>query len=135
MDSWSIFCYPSVTTIYSQTLFGIVERWYAKFPESAFAKDIQSVKVLLLPEFRLNPLRLCFRTAYVVLTVAVGMLFPYFNEVEAFAGSVIFWPLTIYFPVEMYFVQKKSVDENGISATSYCRYWISNAYLTIDCCC
>ncbi|KAL8256504.1 hypothetical protein R6Q59_031571 [Mikania micrantha] len=96
--------------VYSQTLFAIVERWYAKkFPESLFTKDIQSVKLSLLPEFRLNPLRLCFRTTYVVLTMAVGMLFPYFNEVIAFAGSIIFWPLTIYFPVEMYFVQKKVV--------------------------
>ncbi|KAJ0547937.1 putative amino acid transporter, transmembrane domain-containing protein [Helianthus annuus] len=100
--------------IYSQTLFAIVERWYAeKFPQSAFAKDVTSLKVSLLPEFRINPLRLCFRTTYVVLTMAVGMLFPYFNEVVAFAGSVIFWPLTIYFPVEMYFVQKKVVPWSG----------------------
>ncbi|KAI3825840.1 hypothetical protein L1987_07518 [Smallanthus sonchifolius] len=100
--------------VYSQTLFAIVERWYAeKFPESAFANDIRRVKVSLLPEFRLNPFRLCFRTAYVVLTMVVGMLFPYFNELLAFAGSVIFWPLTIYFPVEMYFVQKKVVPWSG----------------------
>ncbi|KVH99218.1 hypothetical protein Ccrd_022559 [Cynara cardunculus var. scolymus] len=100
--------------IYSQTLFAIVERWYAeKFPESVLTRDVGSLKVLLLPEFRVNPLRLCFRTTYVVLTMAVGMLFPYFNEVVAFAGSIIFWPLTIYFPVEMYFVQKKIVPWTG----------------------
>ncbi|XP_076934099.1 putative amino acid permease 7 [Bidens hawaiensis] len=96
--------------VYTQTIFAIVERWYAEnFPESTFAKDTQSMKLSSLPEFKLNPLRLCFRTTYVVLTMAVGMLFPYFNEVLAFAGSIIFWPLTIYFPVEMYFVQKKVV--------------------------
>ncbi|XP_071702183.1 probable amino acid permease 7 [Rutidosis leptorrhynchoides] len=100
--------------IYSHTLFAIVERWYEEnFPGSVFARDIQSVKLSLLPEFRLNPLRLCFRTTYVILTMSVGMLFPYFNEVVAFAGSVIFWPLTIYFPVEMYFVQKKVVPWSG----------------------
>ncbi|KAK1435572.1 hypothetical protein QVD17_01338 [Tagetes erecta] len=112
--------------IYSQTLFAIVERWYAeKFPESTFAKDIRSMKVSSLPEFKLNPLRLCFRSAYVVLTMAVGMLFPYFNEVVAFAGSVIFWPLTIYFPVEMYFVQKKVVPWSG--------KWIMLRVYTIFC--
>ncbi|KAI3717943.1 hypothetical protein L1987_69886 [Smallanthus sonchifolius] len=112
--------------IYSQTLFVIVERWYAeKFPESTFAKDTRSLKVSLLPEFRLNPLRLCFRTAYVILTMAVAMLFPYFNEVVAFAGSVIFWPLTIYFPVEMYFVQKKVVPWSG--------KWIALRVYTIFC--
>ncbi|GJW67119.1 probable amino acid permease 7 isoform X2 [Tanacetum coccineum] len=100
--------------IYSQTLFAIVERWYAeKFPESEFARDIQSLKVSLFPEFRINPLRLCFRTTYVIFTMGVAMLFPYFNEVVAFAGSIIFWPLTIYFPVEMYFVQKKIVPWSG----------------------
>ncbi|XP_071692747.1 probable amino acid permease 7 [Rutidosis leptorrhynchoides] len=112
--------------IYSQTLFAIVERWYAeKYPESGFSKDIQSFKVSFFPEFRLNPLRLCFRTAYVILTMAVAMLFPYFNEVLAFAGSIIFWPLTIYFPVEMYFVQKKVVR--------WSRMWILLRMYTIFC--
>ncbi|XP_076907013.1 putative amino acid permease 7 [Bidens hawaiensis] len=93
--------------IYSQTLFALVERWYTeKHPEGILTRDISNFKV---SEFRLNPLRLCFRTAYVVLTMAVGMLFPYFNEVLAFMGSIFFWPLTIYFPVEMYFVHKKVV--------------------------
>ncbi|XP_024976568.1 probable amino acid permease 7 isoform X2 [Cynara cardunculus var. scolymus] len=96
--------------IYSQTLFAIAERWYAeKFPESALTSDIGSLKVLGLPKFRVNPLRLCFRSTYVISTMAVGMLFPYFNEVLAFSGSIIFWPLTIYFPVEMYIVQQKIV--------------------------
>ncbi|XP_076934804.1 putative amino acid permease 7 [Bidens hawaiensis] len=100
--------------VYSQTLFAIVERWYVeKFPESTFAKDTQSMKVSPLPEFKLNPLRLCLRTTYVILTMSVGMLFPYLNEVLAFAGSIIFWPLTIYFPVEMYFTQKKVVPWSG----------------------
>ncbi|KAK1435573.1 hypothetical protein QVD17_01339 [Tagetes erecta] len=96
--------------IYSQTLFALAERWFTeKYPESILTRDIQHLKLSLWPEFKLNRLRLCFRTAYVALTVAVAVLFPYFNEVLAFAGSIIFWPLTIYFPVEMYFVHKKVV--------------------------
>nr|XP_043605842.1 probable amino acid permease 7 isoform X2 [Erigeron canadensis] len=98
--------------IYSQTLFGIVERWYVvKFPESVF---VESFKVWLLAfDFRVNLLRLCFRSAYVVSTMGVAMLFPYFNEVLAFSGSIIYWPLTIYFPVEMYFVHKRIVPWTG----------------------
>lgn len=34
-------------------------------------------------------------------------MFPYFNEVLGVLGALGFWPLTIYFPVEMYFVQNK----------------------------
>ncbi|KAI3688453.1 hypothetical protein L2E82_46046 [Cichorium intybus] len=90
--------------IYSQTLFAIVEGWYAeKFPQSVLTRDVGSLKILDYV-FEVNPLRLCFRSTYVILTMAVGIIFPYFNQVVAFAGSVIFWPLTIYFPVEMYFV-------------------------------
>ncbi|KAL8256503.1 hypothetical protein R6Q59_031570 [Mikania micrantha] len=103
--------------IYSQTLFALVERWYTeKHPDSILTRDIQHLNVLLWPGFRLNHLKLWFRTSYVVLTVAVGMLFPYFNEVLAFSGSIIFWPLTIYFPVEMYFARKNVV--------SWTRKWI-----------
>lgn len=96
--------------IYSQTLFAIVERWYAeKFPESMLARE-RDVRVCLFITIKsVNPVRICFRTIYVILTMSVGMMFPYFNQVVAFAGSVIFWPLTIYFPVEMYFVHNKVV--------------------------
>nr|GEW05638.1 probable amino acid permease 7 [Tanacetum cinerariifolium] len=76
-------------------------------------------------QIKLSPLRLCFRTSYVILTTALGMLFPYFNEVVAFAGSVTFWPLVVYFPVEMYFVQKK--------IASWTRKWILLRIFTILC--
>lgn len=58
-----------------------------------------------MPAFRWNPLRLCFRTVYVVSVTAIAMSFPYFNQVLGVIGGVIFWPLTIYFPVEMYLKQ------------------------------
>ncbi|POO02888.1 Amino acid transporter, transmembrane domain containing protein [Trema orientale] len=61
----------------------------------------------MLPVLQLNLLRLCFRTAYVVSTTGIAMLFPYFNQVLGVLGALNFWPLAIYFPVEMYFVQKK----------------------------
>ncbi|XP_071727694.1 probable amino acid permease 7 [Rutidosis leptorrhynchoides] len=94
--------------IFSQTLYGIVERWYAeKYPESELLKEFRIL------EIRMNPLRLCFRTSYVILTTALAIIFPYFNEAVAFAGSVTFWPLVIYFPVELYFVQKKIVPWSG----------------------
>ena len=65
------------------------------------------MKLPLLPGFQWNLLRLCFRTAYVVSTTGIAILFPYFNSALGLLGALNFWPLTIYFPVEMYFVQKK----------------------------
>ena len=88
-----------------------MERWFAeKFPNSGFVTKNYALKLLALPTTRLNLLRLCFRTSYVALTTGIAIIFPYFNQVVAVAvavaGALTFWPLVIYFPVEMYIAQK-----------------------------
>ncbi|XP_057983560.1 probable amino acid permease 7 isoform X2 [Malania oleifera] len=94
--------------VYSQPLFAFVERWFMrKFPSNEFVNNFYTLKPPLLPAFRVNLLRLCFRTCYAVSTTAIAMTFPYFNQVLGVLGALNFWPLTIYFPVEMYFVQRK----------------------------
>ncbi|XWS09580.1 hypothetical protein CRYUN_Cryun39dG0002200 [Craigia yunnanensis] len=94
--------------IYCQPVFAFVERWFTKkFPSSGFVNNFYMFKLPLLPSFRMNPLKICFRTAYVASTTAIAMIFPYFNQVLGLLGALNFWPLAIYFPVEMYFVQKK----------------------------
>ncbi|XP_050109479.1 probable amino acid permease 7 isoform X1 [Malus sylvestris] len=94
--------------IFSQPVFAVAERWSRKkYPSSGFVNNFYSIKVPLLPRFQVNPFRLCFRTVYVVSTTAIAMMFPYFNQVLGVLGALNFWPLAIYFPVEMYFVQKK----------------------------
>ncbi|KAI9186331.1 hypothetical protein LWI28_016253 [Acer negundo] len=93
--------------LYSQPLFANAERVISdKYPHNGFIKNEFSLKLPLIPAFQLSLLRLCFRTAYVVFTTVIGMTFPYFNEVIGVMGGIIFWPLTIYFPVEMYFKQR-----------------------------
>ena len=42
-----------------------------------------------------------------VIITGVSILFPYFNEVLGVLGAVGFWPLAVYFPVEMCILQKK----------------------------
>ncbi|KAL3848673.1 hypothetical protein ACJIZ3_010555 [Penstemon smallii] len=94
--------------IYSQPLFAVAERQIAKkYPESGFVNNEYRIKLPLLPGFKLNLLRLCFRTAYVLSTTGLALLFPYFNQVLGVLGALNFWPLAIYFPVEMYLVQNK----------------------------
>jgi len=56
---------------------------------------------------RVNVFRLCFRTAYVAATTALAVWFPYFNQVIGLLGAFTFWPLAIYFPVEMYLARNK----------------------------
>lgn len=35
------------------------------------------------------------------------MLLPFFNDVVGILGAFGFWPLTVFFPVEMYIAQQK----------------------------
>ncbi|KAL7143569.1 hypothetical protein ABFS83_08G200500 [Erythranthe nasuta] len=92
--------------IYSQPLFAVAERQIAKkHPNSRFVNNEYIIKLPLLPQFKLNLLRLCFRTAYVASTTGLALLFPYFNQVLGVLGALNFWPLAIYFPVEMYLAQ------------------------------
>lgn len=40
-------------------------------------------------------------------TTGIAVVFPYFNEILGLLGALNLWPLAIYFPVEMYIVQRK----------------------------
>ncbi|WJX65034.1 putative amino acid permease 7 [Trifolium repens] len=94
--------------IYSQPIYSAADRWCSrKYPNSGFVNNFYRLKLPMLPAFQLNMLRICFRTAYVISTTGIAIMFPYFNQVLGVLGALGFWPLTIYFPVEMYFVQNK----------------------------
>lgn len=94
--------------VYCQPLFAFVEKWAAEmWPKSQFiTKEIQ-VPIPGFRPFRLNLFRLVWRTAFVVLTTVISMLLPFFNDVVGLLGALGFWPLTVYFPVEMYIATKK----------------------------
>lgn len=92
--------------VYAQPLFAMVDKWMAEeFPRSSFVNTNYSVKLPLMPALSLNLQRLIFRTAYVASTTGVAMIFPYFNQVLGVLGTINFWPLSIYFPVEMWLRQ------------------------------
>ncbi|KAI8004815.1 Amino acid permease 3 [Camellia lanceoleosa] len=94
--------------VYSQPLFAFIEKtaseWY---PESEFiTKEIQ-IPIPGFKPYRLNLFRLIWRTIFVMITTVISMLMPFFNDVVGILGAFGFWPLTVYFPVEMYIAQKK----------------------------
>lgn len=94
--------------VYCQPLFAFVEKAVAnRYPDSDFiTKDI----IIPVPGFRpykLNLFRLVWRTIFVIITTLISMLLPFFNDVVGLLGALGFWPLTVYFPVEMYIAQKK----------------------------
>ncbi|KAK4851236.1 hypothetical protein QYF36_013513 [Acer negundo] len=112
--------------LFSQPFFANAERCISdKYPDNIFIKNEFSLKLPLIPAFQLNLLRLCFRTFYVVFTTAIAMTFPYFNQVIGVMGAIIFWPLTIYFPVEMFFKQR--------NVEAWTTKWVMLRIFTIVC--
>ncbi|CAD6268185.1 unnamed protein product [Miscanthus lutarioriparius] len=89
--------------VFCQPIFAFVERRAAAaWPHSAFIS-----RELRVGPFALSLFRLTWRSAFVCLTTVVAMLLPFFGNVVGFLGAVSFWPLTVYFPVEMYIKQRR----------------------------
>ncbi|KAI4339992.1 hypothetical protein MLD38_024874 [Melastoma candidum] len=103
--------------VYSQPIFSTSERWIMNnFPDSRFVNGFRSVKLPFLPTLWINLMKFVLRTSYVMSTMGIALVFPYFNSVVGVLGALDFWPLAIYFPVEMYIVQKK--------ITQWTRTWV-----------
>ncbi|XP_034684532.1 amino acid permease 1-like [Vitis riparia] len=95
--------------VVSQPVFGAVEsqmrRWW---PRSKFVIAEYPIRIGKKNfNMSINLLRLTWRIMFVVIITLLALALPYFNEVLALLGAISFWPLTVYFPVNMYIVQKK----------------------------
>ncbi|XP_021717820.1 amino acid permease 3-like [Chenopodium quinoa] len=95
--------------VYCQPLYAFVEKIASEtFPDSDFiTKDIKIPLPGGYKPYNLNLFRLVWRTVFVIITTVISMLLPFFNDVVGLLGALGFWPLTVYFPVEMYISQKK----------------------------
>jgi len=51
--------------------------------------------------------RVVWRTAFVAVVTLLAVLMPFFNSILGILGSIAFWPLTVFFPVEMYIRQRQ----------------------------
>ncbi|CAN1167642.1 Amino acid permease 1 [Linum perenne] len=112
--------------VFIQPTFQIVEDWCKrKWPGNGFLKNEYPIKIPVIGKFRLNGFRLTWRTMYVIGTCVVGMLLPFFNSVLGLLGAMAFWPLTLYFPIEMY---KKQAKVERFSST-----WIWVSFLSGVC--
>ncbi|CAL1365680.1 unnamed protein product [Linum trigynum] len=94
--------------MYAQPVFAYGEAWFtSKFPDSNLVNKHYNLSLPSSKHVTLTALRLCFRTAYVAVSTGIAMSFPYFNQILGVLGGLNFWPLSIYFPVEMYLVQRR----------------------------
>ncbi|KAL5561187.1 hypothetical protein UlMin_030934 [Ulmus minor] len=94
--------------VFCQPFFAFVEKWSAqKWPKSDFVTAEYDIPIPFFGVYQFNLFRLVWRTIFVMLTTLIAMLMPFFNDVVGILGAFGFWPLTVYFPVEMYIAQKK----------------------------
>nr|XP_043620150.1 amino acid permease 3-like [Erigeron canadensis] len=96
--------------VFCQPLFAFVENNAVKsFPESKFINNEIEIPIPVggYKPLKLNMFRLAWRSAFVCLITLIAMLMPFFNDVVGIMGAFGFWPLTVYFPIEIYIVQKK----------------------------
>ncbi|KAG6484627.1 hypothetical protein ZIOFF_053148 [Zingiber officinale] len=95
--------------VFCQPLFAFVEKWSAsRWHKSELITREYEVRIPCTgTTYKLNLFRAVWRTIFVVLTTVISMLMPFFNDVVGILGAFGFWPLTVYFPVEMYIAQNK----------------------------
>ncbi|KAF5951859.1 hypothetical protein HYC85_009803 [Camellia sinensis] len=94
--------------VFCQPIFGFVESWSSKrWPQSGFIAREYPIAMPFGGTFNSNLFRFVWRTAYVIFTTIIAMLLPFFNDFLGLLGASAFWPLTVYFPVEMYISQAK----------------------------
>ncbi|XP_047320199.1 amino acid permease 3-like [Impatiens glandulifera] len=91
--------------VYSQPLFAFMEKIAAnRFP--SITKEYK-VPIPGLRPYNLNLFRLIWRTIFVMITTIISIAMPFFNDIIGILGAIGFWPLTVYFPIEMFIVQMK----------------------------
>lgn len=89
-------------------MFAFIEKWSAqKWSKSDFVTAEYDIPIPFCGVYQLNFFRLVWRTLFVILTTVIAMLLPFFNDVVGILGAFGFWPLTVYFPVEMYISSRK----------------------------
>jgi amino acid permease len=91
--------------VFTQPIFAAVETWAAaRWPGAKFLTCEHDV---VRGKLSVNAFRMALRTAFVVASTVLAILMPFFNDILGFLGAVGFWPLTVYYPVEMYIRQRR----------------------------
>lgn len=99
--------------VITQPIFSVAEMLASqRWSESSFINEDYPINICKM-KFNLNLFRLIWRTIFVMLVTVLAMAMPFFNEMLALLGAMGFWPLTIYFPVEM-FIAKHKISKRTI---------------------
>ncbi|KAG2665984.1 hypothetical protein I3760_15G033900 [Carya illinoinensis] len=114
--------------IYLQPILAMVEEALAmRFPDNVFiTKDIKiPTGCRHFGPYKLNLFRLVWRTLFVITTTVLSMFLPIYLDLLKLFRILAFWPTAVYFPVEMYMVQKK--------IPKWSKRWICLHILSVGC--
>lgn len=95
--------------VFAQPIFSRFEREISsQWPEAKFLHKTYSVRVpfALAEPLSFSLSKVVLRSVLILFTTLVAMLVPFFNAVLGLIGSIGFWPLTVYFPVNMHIARK-----------------------------
>ncbi|KAH6835798.1 amino acid permease 8 [Perilla frutescens var. hirtella] len=96
--------------VFAQPIYSVVELWATrKWPKSVLVTGEYSISICKKQSlmFSVNLLRLIWRSSFVIFATFVALLMPFFNDVLALLGALGYWPLTVYFPIEMYIAKNR----------------------------
>lgn len=96
--------------MFAQPIYSVVESWARKkWPRSVLVTGEYTISLDKKQRvvISLNLLRLIWRSLFVIFATFVALLMPFFNDVLALLGAIGYWPLTVYFPIEMYIANNR----------------------------
>ncbi|KAI0487904.1 hypothetical protein KFK09_027727 [Dendrobium nobile] len=99
LGAYQVFCQP-VFAVMEKT---VIKKWQNI---KILSSEMTLTNATSFP-VTLNITRLIWRTVFVVIITSLAIIMPFFIDVMGFLGAFAFWPLTVYFPIEMYISQKK----------------------------
>lgn len=94
MGAYQVLCQP---------IYAFIEDWATStFPKRQVIYKSQSIQVPFSNQvFHINFFRLLWRTSYVFVVSLIAMIIPFFNDILGLIGASAFWPMTVYFPIQM----------------------------------
>lgn len=94
--------------VFAQPVYAFVEHWAQERSSNKkfFHKECR-FRIPLCGIYSFNSFQVLWRTCFVVACTLVAMLLPFFNDIVGILGAIGFWPLTVYFPVEMFIAQRR----------------------------
>ncbi|MCO5602531.1 hypothetical protein L7F22_056664 [Adiantum nelumboides] len=112
--------------VFAQPVYAFVEHWIQERSSNSklFYKDCKC-QIPMYGMYSFNVFQLLWRSCFVIACTLVAMLLPFFNDIVGILGALGFWPLTVYFPVEMFIVQRH--------IRAWTRQWIALQSVSILC--